>query len=251
MSLKSFVKIHDLHRNKTPIVMLTAYTVPFAIAADEVCDIILVGDSLEMVLYGAQDTNSLELDTIIKHARAVKNAAKNAMVLCDVPFSYYEQSKEQAFANISKIIKLSGVDGVKIEGGIEVCDTIDFLTKRGIAVMGHIGLMPQRVRTIGSYKKIKDGKEAMLASAKAIELAGAFAMVIENCQEEDASYITQNISVPSIGIGCGNGCSGQVAVFEDICGLTPKQPPFAKPYTNLLNQIKSVAKNFAKDVRGC
>ena len=250
MSFKSVNKIQELYKSGKKIVALTSYTVPFAIAADGICDIILVGDSLEMVLYGSQDTNSLEIETIIKHAKSVKQATQNALVVCDVPFSYYEQNKEQAFANIAKIIKQTGVDAVKLEGCEEIADTISFLTKRGIAVMGHIGLMPQRIRTIGSYKKVVTSKEVLLEQAKLLEESGVFSIVIENCNPDDAKYVTKNISVPTIGIGAGDDCSGQIAVFEDICGLTPKQPPFAKKYANILEQIKQVASSYAKDVRG-
>jgi 3-methyl-2-oxobutanoate hydroxymethyltransferase len=246
---RSINKINDLFNNKQKITAITSYTSNIASICDDFCDIILIGDSMEMVIYGQNDTTSLSLDCIIRHARAVSSSVKNAFVVCDVPFGYYEKGHEYAFESISQIIKQTGVDGVKIEGGSEYSKTIEFLTQRGIVVMGHIGLMPQRVRSHGSYKKITNPKEDLLKNAITLQNAGVFSIVLENCDENSAQYITQNLSIPTIGIGSGRFCSGQIAVLEDICGLSLKQPPFVKKYANLSNEIRKVLESYCEDVK--
>jgi len=247
---RSINKIKALYDKGEKIVAITSYTAPMAKVADEFSDIVLVGDSVQMVLYGKPDTTSLDIECIINHARAVSENVKNAFVVCDIPFSYYEQSPQEAFKNISHIIKKTGTDAIKIEGGAEMADTINFLTQRGIVVMAHIGLMPQRVRFHGSYKTVKDEADELLQNAKALQQAGAFSIVLENTNHESASFVTANLQIPTIGIGSGSECSGQIAVFEDICGLSLYQPPFAKKYANLLENIKQVAKSYTEDVKG-
>ncbi len=218
------------------IVAITAYNALSASWADELADILLVGDSMGMVLYGMPNTHGVTLDMSIQHGKAVAQAAKHALVLIDMPFGTYEQSPQQAFENCARAIAHTGAAGVKLEGGVYMAPTIEFLTQRGIPVLGHIGLTPQGVHQFGGFKQqgTNDAARAqLLADAHAVADAGAFAMVVEHVPDDVGAYITQNVAIPTIGIGAGLKCDGQIAVMEDLLGLTAKSPPFATRYAEL------------------
>lgn len=246
---KDFIKMKKKNRK---IVMITAYTYYQAKIADEAgVDGILVGDSLGMVIMGYQSTLPVKLSEMLHHLKAVLNAKPKSLVVADMPFLTYEVSIEQAIRNCGKAIKL-GADAVKLEGGEEIFDIVKALVKAGIPVMGHIGLNPQRYLTIGGYKLI--GKKAVEASrlvndAKALEEAGVFAIVIENVVADIAKLITEEVSVPTICIGAGPYCDGQILVFHDVVGINPRPPPFAKKYLNAYELMLEAIANYADEVR--
>ena len=236
-----------------PLVCLTAYTVLTARWLDDYTDVLLVGDSLGMVIYGMENTLSVTLDMMIAHAQAVMRGSKRICVMVDMPVGSYEESPQMAFRNAARVMSESGASGVKIEGGVEMAETISYLTKRGIPVMGHVGLTPQSVQATGGFKtrgKGEDDAKAVLADAKAVEEAGAFALVIEGTMEQLARDITESVDIPTIGIGASAACDGQILVTEDLVGLfmdfTPK---FVKRYALLGEQIEASAKAYAEDVR--
>ncbi len=236
-----------------PIVCLSAYTAPMARLLDPYVELMVVGDSVGMVLYGFDSTMPVTLDTMILHGSAVVRATEHACIIVDMPFGTYQESREAAFRNAARVMVETGCSAVKIEGGIEMADTIRFLTERGVPVMGHIGLMPQSVQTAGGYGargKSKDQVERLLNDAKAVDEAGAFAMVIESVIEPIARDITKQVSAVTIGIGASLSCDGQTLVTEDLCGLfSDFTPPFVKRYVNLSPEIAKAAKAFADDVR--
>lgn len=239
-------------KNGDKIVMLTAYTAPFASILDKHCDMLLVGDSLGMVLYGMDSTLSVPVSMMINHGKAVVKASSEALIVVDMPFGSYQESKEKAFKNAAKIIAQTGCQAVKIEGGIEMAETIAYLVERAIPVMGHIGLKPQHVHQMGGYKvQGKDAETAKLISddAKAVEAAGCFAVVLEGVKKEVAETITTNISIPTIGIGASPECDGQVLVAEDMLGLNNNPPKFVTKYAELADDIEKSVAEFAKDVR--
>ncbi|UKV14992.1 3-methyl-2-oxobutanoate hydroxymethyltransferase [Thalassospiraceae bacterium SW-3-3] len=236
-----------------PIVCLTAYTTPMAQRLDEHCDLLLVGDSLGMVVYGMESTLAVTIDMMINHGKAVMRGSSNACVIVDLPFGSYQESKEQAFRTASRILAETGCAGVKLEGGAELADTIAFLSQRGIPVMAHIGLMPQQVNTMGGFKSQGRGDEAaakVLADAKAIAKAGAFSVVVEGTVEAVARRITTEIDIPTIGIGASVACDGQVLVTEDILGLfSDFTPKFVKRYADLGDQVSKAVESYASEVR--
>jgi 3-methyl-2-oxobutanoate hydroxymethyltransferase len=244
--------IWKLKEAKKPIVCLTAYTHPTAKILDKHCDILLVGDSLGMVLYGMDSTLTVDLNMMIDHGRAVVKASAKALVVIDMPFGTYQVNKEQAFKNAAKAIRETGAQAVKIEGGEEMAETIKFLTNRGIAVMAHIGLLPQHFNQLGGYKvqgKDSAGKKKLLHDLQAVEKAGAFSVVLEATDKKTADAIVKKSKIPVIGIGASTECDGQVLVSDDILGLTENPPSFAKQYANISVEIENAAKKFAKDVR--
>lgn len=236
-----------------PIVCLTAYTTPMAQRLDEHCDLLLVGDSLGMVVYGMESTLAVTVDMMINHGKAVMRGSSNACVIVDLPFGSYQESKEQAFRTASRILAETGCAGVKLEGGAELADTIEFLSQRGIPVMAHIGLMPQQVNIMGGFKSQGRGEEAaakVIADAKAITKAGAFSVVVEGTVEAVARRITTEIDIPTIGIGASVACDGQVLVTEDILGMfSDFTPKFVKRYANLGDQISKAVESYATEVR--
>ncbi|MFH1806249.1 MAG: 3-methyl-2-oxobutanoate hydroxymethyltransferase [Pseudomonadota bacterium] len=236
-----------------PIVCLTAYTAPMAQRLDPHCDLLLVGDSLGMVVYGMDSTLAVTVDMMINHGLAVMRGSKNACVVIDLPFGSYQESREQAFRTAARIMAETGCAAVKLEGGAEMADTIAFLQGRGIPVMAHIGLMPQQVNTMGGFKSQgRDDAAAarLLDDARAIARAGAFAVVIEGTVEAVARQITAEIDIPTIGIGASVACDGQVLVTEDILGLfSDFTPKFVKRYANLGDQISDAAATYAAEVR--
>ncbi|MEM7679526.1 MAG: 3-methyl-2-oxobutanoate hydroxymethyltransferase, partial [Pseudomonadota bacterium] len=220
-----------------PLVCLTAYTAPMADHLDEYCDLMLVGDSVGMVLYGMDNTLQVDLDMMIRHGQAVMRRAKNACVVVDMPFGSYEESPEQAYRNAAKVMRETNCDAIKLEGGVDMAETIKYLTSRKIPVMGHIGLMPQSVVKDGGYKvkgKTKASEAQLLEDARAIEDAGVFAFVLEGTVDDVSAKVTQASGVPVIGIGASVACDGQILVTEDMLGMTDGHiPKFVKQYAKL------------------
>ena len=236
-----------------PLVCLTAYTSLTAQLLDKYTDILLVGDSLGMVLYGLDDTLGVTIDMMVAHGKAVMRRSKKACVIVDMPFGSYQESPEVAFRNAAHVMKEVGCDGIKIEGGIEMAETISFLTERGIPVLAHVGLLPQSINTSGGFRSHgKNDEEAdrILADAIAVENAGAFASVIEGTIEPLAREITKALHIPTIGIGASPACDGQILVTEDLVGLfSDFTPKFVKRYADLGQQIADAAKQYSEDVR--
>jgi 3-methyl-2-oxobutanoate hydroxymethyltransferase len=240
-------------KNREPVVCLTAYTAPMARILDRHADLLLVGDSLGNVLYGLENTLAVDLEMMIRHGQAVMRSAQKACVIVDMPFGTYEESQEQAYRNAMRVMKETGCDGVKLEGGEHMAPTIQYLTSRNIPVMAHIGLLPQSVLKDGGYKvkgKTLDEETRLIADAKTIEKAGAFAVVIEGTVEDVSAKITKAISIPTIGIGASAACDGQVLVAEDMLGmLEGHTPKFVKKYAQLAEQIENAAATYASEVR--
>ena len=235
-------------KNKTPIVCLTAYSKAIAQIADRYCDIILVGDSLGMVLYGMKTTRNIKIDTMILHAKTVKNYSKRSLVVFDMPYKTYT-NKLVAYKNAKKIMKLTKCDAIKLEGGKKIVNIIKYLTKRKIPVMGHVGLLPQTAVNFKVKGKNLVQKKKILEDAKAVSNSGAFAIIIECVIANLAKLITKSISVPTIGIGASKYCDGQILVIDDMLGLSDYYPKFVKQYSNLKRVIEKSVKNYTKDVR--
>jgi 3-methyl-2-oxobutanoate hydroxymethyltransferase len=252
---KGKITITDIRAQKggDPLVCLTAYTSLTAQLLDDHTDLLLVGDSLGMVLYGLDDTLGVTLDMMIAHGKAVMRRSNRACVIVDMPFGSYQESPEAAFKNAAQVMKEVGCAGVKLEGGIEMAKTISFLTKRGIPVLAHVGLLPQSVNTAGGFRSHgQEDEEAtqILADAVAVTNAGAFAIVVEGTVEPLARKITENIHIPTIGIGASPACDGQILVTEDLVGLfSDFTPKFVKRYADLGEQIADAAKSYSEDVR--
>ncbi|MEL6100437.1 MAG: 3-methyl-2-oxobutanoate hydroxymethyltransferase [Pseudomonadota bacterium] len=235
-----------------PIVSLTAYTTPMAVMMDAHCDFVLVGDSVGMVLHGLSSTLGVTMDMMILHGRAVARGLRRAMLVVDMPFGSYEESPEQAFRNAARLMAETGAAAVKLEGGVVMADTIEFLVARGIPVMAHIGLTPQSINTLGGYKVQGRGEaaDALLADAKAVSEAGAFAVVLEKVPENLANEITLAIDIPTIGIGASSQCDGQILVVDDMLGLfTAFKPKFVKRYASLGEQGEAAIAAYAEEVR--
>lgn len=239
-------------KGQRPIVSLTAYTTPIARLLDPHCDLLLVGDSLGMVIYGLETTVGVTMEMMIAHGQAVMRGASHACVIVDLPFGAYQESREQAFRNAARILKETGCDGVKLEGGEEMAETVAFLTSRGVPVFGHIGLMPQQVNASGYRSKGHNEAEAdkIRRDAKAIDEAGAFAMVIEGTVEPLARDITGTVKAPTIGIGASPACDGQILVSDDMLGLFNEfRPRFVKHYAELAPTISAAVEAYARDVK--
>lgn len=235
-----------------PIVSLTAYHAHTARLVDKYCDAILVGDSLGMVMHGLETTVPVTLDMMILQGHAVMRGSKRALVVVDMPFGSYEASKEQAFMNAARVMKETGCGAIKVEGGRRLAETIAFLTERGVPVMGHIGLTPQSINTIGSFRaqgRDENDWGRIEDDAKSVSDAGAFSMVIEAVAEPLARKITGQVAIPTIGIGASSACDGQILVLEDMLGLTPRVPKFVKRYGNLGPGIEAAISDYAKEVR--
>lgn len=231
------------------ITMLTAYDYPTAALVDEAgIDAILVGDSLGTVIYGDPNTLSVTMDDMLRHTQAVSRGAKRALVVSDMPFMSYQVSIEQAVTNAGRFLKESGAQAVKLEGGSEIAATIQAITRAGIPVVGHIGLTPQTIHAMGTYRmhgKTDDERKYLLDSAQAVANAGAFAVVLECVQEALAREITQTISIPTIGIGASSACDGQVLVIHDLVGLTVgRVPSFVNPVAALGHELKKAVSTY-------
>lgn len=239
-------------KGNKPLMMITAYDALFASLFDESADMILVGDSLNMSFAGKNDTLSATLDQMIYHTNAVCNGAKNSFIICDMPFGTYTD-KKLALKNATKVFQTTSADCVKIEGGADKAHIIAHLVDNGIAVCGHIGLLPQSVRGDGGYKvkgKNETEIQQLLVDAKAIESAGVFCMVIEGVKAEVATQIAQSVEIPVIGIGAGNGVDGQVLVFSDMLGFFEAfKPKFVKRYLNGATQVKEAVKLYKDEVQ--
>lgn len=237
---------------KEPLVMLTAYTARMAQLLDQHCDMLLVGDSLGQVIYGLPSTIPVTLEMMAAHGAAVVRGSYHSLVIVDMPFGSYEASPEQAFASASRLMKESGCAAVKLEGGEAMAETIAFLSRRGIPVVGHIGLTPQAVNALGGYgaRGRSAAEEAkILADARSVADAGAFALVVEGVLEHIADAVTAAVPIPTIGIGASVNCDGQVLVTEDMLGLFDRVPRFVKRYADLAALVGETAEVYASEVR--
>ena len=235
-----------------PIVVLTSYHAHTAALADKHCDVILVGDSLGMVMHGMESTVPVTLEMMILQGHAVMRGSKRALVVIDLPFGSYEASREQAFISAARVLKETGCGAVKLEGGRRMAETIAFLTERGVPVMAHVGLTPQAINALGSFRaQGRDEAEwaAFEDDALAVAQAGAFSMVLEAIAEPLARKLTETVEIPTIGIGASVACDGQVLVMEDMLGLSPRVPKFVKRYGDLGPGIDKAIAQYAADVR--
>jgi 3-methyl-2-oxobutanoate hydroxymethyltransferase len=236
----------------SPLVMLTAYTTPMARLVDQHCDVALVGDSLGMVLHGLPSTLGVTMEMMVLHGRAVTRGLSRAMAVIDMPFGSFGESPAQAYRNATHLMAETGAPAVKLEGGAHMAETIAFLTARGVPVMAHVGLTPQSVNTIGGYKVVgRDAEaEAVMEDARAVEAAGAFAVVLEKVPSSLAARITQALSIPTIGIGAGGQCDGQVLVLDDMLGMfTDFRPKFVRRYADIGQTAAEAIAAYAEDVR--
>jgi 3-methyl-2-oxobutanoate hydroxymethyltransferase len=244
--------VRHFRKGGGPYVCLTAYTAPMAGLLDPHADLLLVGDSLGMVLYGLESTVPVTLDMMIAHGAAVMRGSRHACVVVDMPFGSYQESPAQAFRNAARILAGTGCAAVKLEGGVAMAETIRFLTARGVPVCGHIGLMPQAVNASGYRVQGRDPAEAAVVAedAAAVAGAGAFALVIEGTTRPLAAAITRAVPVPTIGIGAAPECDGQVLVSDDMLGLfTAFKPRFVRRYAELGAAVSEAARAYAEDVR--
>jgi 3-methyl-2-oxobutanoate hydroxymethyltransferase len=235
-----------------PIVCLTSYHAHTARIVDAHCDVILVGDSLGMVMHGLETTVPVTLEMMILQGHAVMRGSKRALVVVDMPFGSYETSKEQAFTNAARVMKETGCGAIKVEGGKRMAETIAFLAERGVPVMGHVGLTPQAINTIGSFRaQGRDETDWARIEEDAISVsqAGAFSVVIEAVAEPLARKLTSAVPVPTIGIGASPACDGQILVLEDMLGLSPRVPKFVKRYGTLGPGIEKAVADYAAEVR--
>ncbi|KAJ3412116.1 hypothetical protein HDV05_001210 [Chytridiales sp. JEL 0842] len=246
--------IQSLYKAQTPLTVLTAHDYPSAVFVEKSgIDICLVGDSLAMVALGYDSTTKITLDEMMHHSRAVARGTRSSFLVGDLPFGTYETSPTQALESSIRFIREGNVEAVKLEGGVEMAPTILRITQVGIPVLGHIGLTPQRATSLGGFKvqgRTVEKAEKLLEDAVALQEAGCFAIVLEAVPEVVASYITKKLRVPTIGIGAGNGCSGQVLVQNDALGIYDKfLPKFCKLYGNLHNPIVTSLSKYVEEVR--
>jgi 3-methyl-2-oxobutanoate hydroxymethyltransferase len=235
-----------------PIVALTSYHAHTARLIDRHCDVILVGDSLGMVMHGLESTIPVTIDMMILQGKAVMRGTQRALVVVDLPFGCYEAAKEQAFGSAARVMKETGCGAIKLEGGRRMAETIAFLVERGIPVMGHVGLTPQAINVLGTFRTQGRHEEEWAAienDAVAVAQAGAFSVVVEAVAEPLARRITASIPVPTIGIGASPACDGQILVLEDMLGLSPRVPKFVKRYAELGPAIESAVADYAADVK--
>ena len=243
-----------MKRNGEKIAMLTAYDFPFAQILDAAgIDILLVGDSLGTVVQGHPTTLPVTMDEMVYHCRMVARASRRAHVVGDMPFGAYQTSVEEALANACRLVKEGGVHSVKLEGGERVADRICAISRMDIPVMGHVGLTPQSVHRMGGYRvqgRTQRAHERVLRDALAVQEAGAFAVVLEGIPRDLGFEITSELAIPTIGIGAGEGCDGQVLVLHDLIGLALEPPPrFARQYVNVAEIVTRAAKMYVEDVR--
>lgn len=234
------------------IVCLTAYTTPVAELLDPHCDLLLIGDSVGMVLHGLPSPVGVTLDMMILHAQAVMRGSEHALVVVDLPFGSYERGPDQAFKSASKVLRKTGCQAVKVEASEGVAESIAFLVSRGIPVMGHVGLRPQAMNVEGGFKakgRTAGERERILAEARAVDAAGAFAILVEGVTPDLAAEITASVSVPTIGIGASNACDGQILVTDDMLGLFDWTPKFVRRYGDMRGLIEKAVTQYADDVR--
>lgn len=247
-------EIRKMKEDGTPIAMVTAYDYPSAKLAEEGgADIILVGDSLGMVVLGYESTIPVTVEDMIHHTKAVARAAKRSLVLTDMPFASYHGSKDKVIEHAARIMQEGSAKAVKLEGGAEICHAVEWCVQAGIPVVGHIGLTPQAVNQLGGYRVQGRDPEAarkLLEDAKALEQSGVFAIVLEMVPEELAAYITEQVSIPTIGIGAGKHCDGQVLVYHDMLQYaSPLAPRFVKTYAEIGEQIVKGIRSYVDEVK--
>ena len=234
--------------------MITAYDAPSAAAAfDAGIDVLLVGDSLAPTVLGYRNTLPVTMEQMLHHAAAVRRGAPGAFVVFDLPFMSYQESMEKALHTAGRALKEADCDAVKLEGGAEMAPLIDALVSSGIPVMAHVGLQPQKVQTSGGYRiqgRTPEAAERILADARAVEEAGAFAVVLECIPAELGKSVTESLMIPTIGIGSGSDCSGQVQVMNDVLGLFEATPKHAKRYAEIGRMIREALGSYASEVRG-
>lgn len=251
------ITLFDINKRKTdgtPITMMTAYDYSAAILVDQAeMDMILVGDSLAMVMLGHTNTNTVSMDDMIYHCRAVSRGAQYAFLVGDMPFMSYQADAAEAVRNAGRFLKEAGMDAIKLEGGQAVADTVRAIVRAGIPVMGHIGLTPQAASQLGGFRvqgRTSEAGQKLLEDALAMQTAGCFAVVLEAVPVPVATAISQRLQIPTIGIGAGAGCDGQVLVYHDLLGLFDRfQPRFVKPYANLRQVITDALTAYKEDVQ--
>jgi len=235
------------------LVCLTAYTASVARLLDEEVDLLLVGDSLAMVVYGFDSTLPIGLEPMIAHGAAVVRSTRHAHITVDLPFGSYQESPEQAFRSAARVMAETGCGSVKLEGGEEMAETVAFLVRRGVPVMGHVGLTPQAVNALGGYRSRGHDsaeRDRILRDGIAIAEAGAYSLVVEGVAESLARESTEKVAIPTIGIGGSPACDGQILVIDDMLGLFAEfTPKFVKRYRNLGDEIRAAAHEYAEDVR--
>jgi 3-methyl-2-oxobutanoate hydroxymethyltransferase len=239
-------------KGRKPLVCLTAYTTPTAKLVDRHCDMVLVGDSVGMVLHGLPNTLGVSLDMMTMHGKAVRRGLEHALMVVDMPFGSYEENPQQAFRNAARLITETGCEAIKLEGGEAMAETIRFLTRRGIPVMAHVGLTPQAVNAFGGYSVQGRGadSERIRGDAIAVTEAGAFSVVLEKIPEPLARRITDDIAIPTVGIGASAACDGQILVTDDLLGqFGDFLPKFVRRYADLGAQAEAAIAAYAKDVR--
>jgi 3-methyl-2-oxobutanoate hydroxymethyltransferase len=243
-------KISDFikKKNKTKLVTLTAYSKNIASILDNYCDLILVGDSLGSVLYNYKSTREVTLNTMVEHSKSVRMGIKKSLMIVDMPHNTYRNSKE-ALKNAKFIMKKTKCDGIKLEGGKKIINSVKTLVKNNIPVMGHIGVLPQSDKSFKFKGKKKSEKENIMRDAKLLEEAGAFSIVLECIETSVAKLVTKSISVPTIGIGASNNCDGQILVFDDLIGLNPIKVRFVKKYTNINKEISKAVSKYSSEVK--
>ena len=251
MVIKKNNKIKIFCKQRRPLVCLTAYNKHMATILDPFCDLLLVGDSLAMVLYGETSTYNVFLQTMIEHGKSVVKGCSKSIIIVDMPKGTYEVSAIVALKNAKKILKETGCDGVKLEGGVKISHTIKLLVKNKIPVMGHIGLMPQQVKHPKNYKvkgRSLDEQKLIINDLMAVEKAGAFSVVIEAVTEKLANKLTKLSKIKTIGIGASKKCDGQILVTEDLLGFFSKNAKFVKKYADISGFISKAIKKFKSDV---
>ena len=251
--MKTIIDFFKAKKEKRKITMISTYDYWSALICEEVgVDCILVGDSLGMVIQGQDSTLPVSLDEMIYHGKAVRKGAPNTFIVIDMPFLTYQVSKEEALKNAGRIMKETGANAVKIEGGEEILDTVEKLVNSGIPVMGHLGLTPQSVHTLGGYRvqgKTKEKQEKIKRNARLLQEAGVFSIVLEAVPQKLAEEITKSLDIPTIGIGAGNKTDGQVLVFHDLLGFFDKSPKFVKRYLEGKKLFKDAINEFIKEVK--
>ena len=254
MTRYSIRKLAQKKQKQEKLVMVTCYDATFARLVDQAdVDLILIGDSLGMVIQGHEHTIPVSLDEMIYHCKAVARGSKKAHLVGDLPFGSYQAGPQQALASAMRLMKEAHVQSVKLEGGALVADSVKLLTTAGIPVMGHIGLTPQSVHQLGGYRiqgKSDDQAQKLLEDALLLQESGAFALVLEGMSSEVAEHISQHLTIPTIGIGAGAGCDGQVLVLYDLLGLDERfNPTFLKKYDHLSSRVRQAVGQYAEEVR--
>ena len=244
MQIENFIK----KKNKTKIVSLSAYSKNIASILDNHCDLILVGDSLGSVLYNYKSTREVTLNTMIEHSKSVRMGIKKSLMIVDMPYNTYRNSKE-ALKNAKQVISKTKCDGIKLEGGKKISNIIKTLVKNNIPVLGHLGLLPQSDKSFKFKGKKERERKNILKDAKILEESGAFSIVLECIESSLAKKITNSINIPTIGIGSSKNCDGQILVLDDLIGLNSISVRFVKKYTDIKKEISKAVLNYAYEVK--